>query len=545
MMQIEDYSVRRMKMSEKEFNLLDEPWIRVMTLNGETEEQSLLYVLCHAQEYKRLAGELPAQDFAVMRLLLAVVQTVIYRYDEDDEESLLDEPQEAVKRWRMIWKSGHLPSDLINEYLTEWHERFWLFHPERPFYQVPEAANGTKASAAKLNGEISESENKIRLFANRNGAGKSKLTFSEAARWLLYLNGYDDTSAKPKKKGLVSPGAGWLGKMGIVFAEGENLFETLMMNTVLLETENCQECWEEPLPTWELEKCRSGERENINIPDNQAELLTLQSRRILLKRTDNNVDGYNLLGGDFFQKDGSINEQMTFWRVTEEKNKALVVSPRRNNPNKQMWRDFANLVIGEKDGYRPGVVKWVEFLKRKNCIDNKKLICFRTASVQYGDKDFFVTDVFGDNISFSLNIFTEYGLNWVRLINDEIGLCDKAAHFIKCFANDLQKAAGDTSGKYSGNAGEQYYYLIDQPFRKWLLAIEPNISDREQEIVKWRKQALKIAMDLGKEMLQQAGEKAFVGRKEEGEYYSSASAYNKFLWSINGCFKIKKEADNG
>ncbi len=532
-------------MSEKEFNLLDEPWIRVMTLNGETEEQSLLHVLCYAQEYKRLAGELPAQDFAVMRLLLAVVQTVIYRYDEDDEESLLDEPQEAVKRWRRIWKGGCLPSDLISEYLTEWHERFWLFHPERPFYQVTEAANGTEASAAKLNGEISESNNKIRLFANRNEAGKNKLTFSEAARWLLYLNGYDDTSAKPKKKGLLSPGAGWLGKMGIVFAEGENLFETLMLNTVLLETQNCQECWEEALPTWELEKCRNTEREEISIPNNQAELLTLQSRRILLKRTDNNVDGYNLLGGDFFQKDGSINEQMTFWRVTEERNKTLVVSPRRNNPNKQMWRDFANLVIGEKDGYRPGIVKWVEFLKRKNCIDNKKLICFRTASVQYGDKDFFVTDVFGDNISFSLDILTEFGLNWVRLINDEIGLCDKAAYFIKCFEDDLQKAAGNTSGKYSGNAVEQYYYLIDQPFRKWLLAIEPNISDREQEISKWRKQALKIATDLGKKMLQQAGEKAFVGRKEEGEYYSSASAHNKFLWSINGCFKIKKEADNG
>lgn len=46
-------------MTEKEFNLLEEPWILVMGLDGKVEEKSLLEVLVHSHEYRCLAGELP------------------------------------------------------------------------------------------------------------------------------------------------------------------------------------------------------------------------------------------------------------------------------------------------------------------------------------------------------------------------------------------------------------------------------------------------------------------------------------------------------
>ena len=56
------------------------------------------------------------------------------------------------------------------------------------------------------------------------------MTYAQAVRWLLSVNGYDDTSAKPKGEGkLPSVGAGWLGKIGYIQASGENLFETLML----------------------------------------------------------------------------------------------------------------------------------------------------------------------------------------------------------------------------------------------------------------------------------------------------------------------------
>ena len=64
------------------------------------------------------------------------------------------------------------------------------------------------------------------------------LGFAEAARWLLYINAFDDTSAKPKGKGLPSPGVGWLGRLGLITGVGNNLFETLLLNLVLIKDGN-------------------------------------------------------------------------------------------------------------------------------------------------------------------------------------------------------------------------------------------------------------------------------------------------------------------
>ena len=44
-----------------EFNLLEEPWIRVRTPECTLKEVSLTDALLHAHEYAGLAGELPTQ----------------------------------------------------------------------------------------------------------------------------------------------------------------------------------------------------------------------------------------------------------------------------------------------------------------------------------------------------------------------------------------------------------------------------------------------------------------------------------------------------
>ena len=192
----------------------------------------------------------------------------------------------------------------IRDYLASVHDRFWLFHPERPFYQTEAAKIGTEYTASKLNGAVSESGNKIRLFCGCTGVQKSELSYSEAARWLLYVNNYDDTSSKPKGKNLPSPGAGWLGKLGLITIRGNNLFETLVYNLILLNHKrNFSEVWGPEYPAWEPDVPNTAERAEIPMPDNLSELYTLQSRRLWINRDDNEkVIGYNLLGGDFFEK---------------------------------------------------------------------------------------------------------------------------------------------------------------------------------------------------------------------------------------------------
>ena len=184
-------------MREKEFNLLDEPWIRVLLPDCTVREVSLPDALLHAQEYTDLAGEMPVQDTAVLRLLLAVLHSVFGEQVSEDET---DSTDDALDLWENLLTEKRFPEKPFRDYFAKWHERFWLFHPERPFWQVPQAKSGTEYTAAKLNGELLESSNKTRLFTTFSGTGKTEMTYSQAARWLLYINGYDDTSAKPKSK---------------------------------------------------------------------------------------------------------------------------------------------------------------------------------------------------------------------------------------------------------------------------------------------------------------------------------------------------------
>lgn len=229
-------------MNEKRFNLLHEPWIRVMRPDASVAELTLPQVFVHAHEYVSLAGEMPTQDVAMLRLLLAVLHAVFTKVDEHGTSAPLVNSDDVYDRWQALWERGNIPAKPVEEYLQQYEDRFWLFHPERPFWQAQGAQIGTEYSAAKLNGELSESSNKVRLFPMRKGEKKQSLTFSEAARWLLYINGFDDTSAKPKGKDLPSVGAGWLGKLGLIFTKGQNLFETLMLNLVLLNHQENIRC---------------------------------------------------------------------------------------------------------------------------------------------------------------------------------------------------------------------------------------------------------------------------------------------------------------
>ena len=124
-------------MRDKEFSLLEEPWIRVLLPDCSVREVSLTDALVNAHRYRELAGEMSTQDMTVLRLLLAVLYAVFTRMDETGENAPLQTADDALDRWEALWNTGRLPEKPIRDYLTRWSERFWLFHPERPFYQVP------------------------------------------------------------------------------------------------------------------------------------------------------------------------------------------------------------------------------------------------------------------------------------------------------------------------------------------------------------------------------------------------------------------------
>lgn len=546
-------------MKEIEFNLLDEKWILVRKSDCTVDELSLTDALLKSHEYVELAGELPTQNVSILRLMLAVLHTVFSRYSPQGEPSPLYDSDDAEYRWKELWNAGRLPEKPIKEYLASVHDRFWLFHPERPFYQTEAAKIGTEYTASKLNGAVSESGNKIRLFCGCTGVQKSELSYSEAARWLLYVNNYDDTSSKPKGKNLPSPGAGWLGKLGLITIRGNNLFETLVYNLILLNHKrNFSEVWGPECPAWEPDVPNTAERAEIPMPDNLSELYTLQSRRLWLNRDDNEkVIGYNLLGGDFFEKVDAFIEPMTVWsKVKGNERAGEKFQPRRHDSSVQMWREFSYAFETAADSHIPGVVLWTKYIKQM-LPESRKLISFSIASVQYGDKDFFVNDVFSDSLTFHTDLLTEIGEHWRAKITDEIKKCDESAAALRFLAKDIELAAGsaeDTVLKRAvvERAREQYYYEIDLPFRNWLERIDPNweiVSEQEEQALReWHETAKRIALRIGQELVESAGTAAIVGRavkdkNDKERYYSAPDAYRYFKVKLNEIYPKEENND--
>lgn len=537
-------------MADKTFNLLDEPWIRVIYPDCREEEVSLKQIFAEAHTYTDLAGELPTQNVAMLRLLLAVLHAVFYRVDETGKPAEITCSDDAYDRWQALWEMGHFPTKPIHAYLEQWRDRFDLLDEARPFYQVVEAKIGTEYTSAKLNGEISESGNKKRLFPGITGEEKDVLSYAEAARWLLYVNGFDDTSAKPKGKDLPSVGAGWLGKLGLIQTVGKNLFETLMLNLVLVNEND--EPWEVPCPMWELNTPRSGERIKISWPDNQAALLTLQSRRLLLTHENDRVVGYYLLGGDFFDKENAFCEQMTVWRpVLNKKREQIGLQPARHNPERKMWQDFSSIAASREGRRKPGVVYWLNRLIENDCLPYEMIGTYRIASVQYGDKDFFVTDVFEDSLTFHLNLLSEE-LNgkWIDRITSEISGCEELARAVGHLASDLDKSAGGDGLAAGERAKEQFFYRIDMPFRNWLRTLDATQSDvqREEKVEEWRNIASRIADRIGQELVRQAGPAAFQGKaikveKDSTMYFCAPDAYRYFRYRLGKYNPIKDKGD--
>lgn len=95
-------------MKEIEFNLLTEPWVRVRRPDNTVQEVSLTDALLHAQDYVDLAGEIPTQDAAMLRLLLAVLFTVFSRVNAKGKPQPLAQSDDALERWSAGASCGSL-----------------------------------------------------------------------------------------------------------------------------------------------------------------------------------------------------------------------------------------------------------------------------------------------------------------------------------------------------------------------------------------------------------------------------------------------------
>ncbi len=312
------------------FNLTDAPWIPCMDAAGHAVELGLRETLTRAHELREIGGESPLATAALYRLLLAVLHRVH------------DGPQ-SYAAWAELWESGRFDAARINAYLTQWRERFDLFHPERPFYQKADDSLKPKSLAALVYDVASG--NNATLFDHHTEAGGLAMTPAQAARALLAAQAFG-------LAGLCLPGRPFTDApcaRGIVFlAQGNTVFETLLLNLLRYDDEHPLRRQPQDRPAWEMDDPFTPDRQ---IPLGYLDYLTWQNRRVLYlpKETPNGLLVREMTLGPGLRLDASVEDPMKHYR--KDKDRGLL--PLRFNEDRALWRDSAALFSLSRSEYRP------------------------------------------------------------------------------------------------------------------------------------------------------------------------------------------------
>ncbi|GHD98542.1 hypothetical protein GCM10010339_06130 [Streptomyces alanosinicus] len=509
------------------FNLATEPWLPVQGADGTVGLVSLLGLFEQADSLRRLVGDVPTQELALLRLLLAVL------YDA------LGGPAE-VEDWEDLWLSTN-PFAAVPEYLARHSDRFDLFDPERPFYQVAglETVKNEIAPLSRIVADVPVGEP---LFAMRR-PGVDSLSYAEAARWLVHAHSFDTSGIKSAmvgdergKAGKVYPlGVGSLGHLGGVFAEGATLRETLLLNLIALEEVQVgfEDVAGEDVPVWRREaSLGAGARKDASggaRPVGLRDLYTWQSRRIRLHADGGGaVTGVVLGYGDPLVLAAPWKaEPMSSWRRNETQEKKqgrpLVYTPLRHDPSRVAWRGLSALLParrqasdggnrGEPDRVLPsGIVRWFTQVIVASEIDPGTLVRLRLVGAVYGTQQSVVDEIVDDSVV--LPVITLHAANPVfgAVAVDAVSDADGAVTALGQLAGNLARAAGTEPAAHVTAARDLGFGTLDGPYRAWLkdlLAFE----DLETARREWRATVRRHILRLGRQLLDAAGPAADEGR---------------------------------
>lgn len=557
------------------FNLLDEPWIRVLVQEtGEMEEVSLRTLFAHAHEYKRLAGEMETQNFALLRLLLAVLQTVFSRFDVDGEPYsvlFIDERYRPVNElnedeteiyleemdatWHALWEREKLPA-IVEEYLEKWHDRFFLLDEKYPFYQVTKEevaaeklnkSKPTTVSGKNLNRLISESNNKIALFSPKYeyNENKEKLSLSELARWLVMFQGYmglyDKVTFDREK---YKPSKGWLFDLGGIYLQGETLRESLLLNLFLLHPEMQYQgaiqhpCWEET-PKERLKKLLSSD----NAPRDLSSLYTNWSRAIYLapQLKENESIAIDVVKLPKFENENAFLEPMTLWRWNREQKKQIVFTPKKHRENQALWRSFGLLTLpsqavdlaGEKSpNHIPGVLMQYSYI-HPHLRQNDISIVAVSMQDDGNATSWVPTDEIVDELRINNVVLADIKeKGWIPRINEAVldtRRMVERAYFR--FLSQILKIRNDSSPSWRSKYIEQAYQHIDAPFHEWLRAIHPDDS-KDEHISYWKEHVQQLILEEAKSVMKTATIRDYRGIEEDGKIINIATVYRDLRYRL-------------
>ncbi|MBI2873704.1 MAG: type I-E CRISPR-associated protein Cse1/CasA [Firmicutes bacterium] len=350
------------------FNLINEPWIPCLMLDGTPSDLGLHAVLRDAHEIREVFDPSPLVTVAVHRLLLTILHRNFGPQDLTD--------------WQSLWRAGAWPASQLEAYYDQHQEGFDLFHPCRPFYQVP-VMEDAKTHPVQCLAAESASRNNATLFDHSNNANPAPFLPGRAALYLLACQGYHTGGGKSSPFNLHD---GPLSRGFTVLAQGNNLFETLALNLIAYNRFSPIPWQGEDLPVWEQESPDTPNQAGTH-PRGYLDYLTWQSRRIHLVPEGNpsvvrfcqlqqNLKLANPFPPDPFK---AYNRDEKYGEV-----------PLKVRSGRALWRDAHTLFQLTGAQYRrPEVLNWlaqIELARRRAVIDVQAYYRFTISGFATTDK---------------------------------------------------------------------------------------------------------------------------------------------------------------
>lgn len=528
------------------FDLRTEPWIPATFISdGQEHMLSLTDALLNARNIRSIDGNMSIQTPAMLRLLLAILYGLYPGGPSFDE-------------WRDLWDEGPFDDD-ITDYLDQYADRWNLFDEHTPFFQVADlrTEKGTYSGLEKL---IFDVPNGAPFFTTRLGEGLQRISFAEAARWLITAQAFDPSGIKsgavgdPRvKEGKGYPiGVAWTSTLGVFICEGANLWQTLLLNFVGNDLAPHGEPlpWSDDMPAWErpqptalatpgLDQEYPGDVRRFHGP---ATLMTWQSRRIRLIHDDQWVTGVIIANGDKLKPQMANNyETMTAWQRNRTQEKTLrlplVYEPYIHAPNRAIWQGIATflpsgVIFGEQptESKPPLTVDWLHKLELHGLLPNLQ-IRMHAYGIVYRDKHKSVIDeVVDDAMDLHLHVLASDSDDLKQCFVSAAGMADRGADICRSLASNLALAAGIPSDAWRTQATQQAYAAFDRLYRNWAAGIaSPDQVDQARE--QWRSIVRSTLNDLGDSLLAQAPPSAFTGRYDAAGTLQSAGKADLFFRS--------------
>ena len=359
------------------FNLVDQPLVPCLRLNGEQCELGLEDVLAQAHELREIAADSPLVTVSLHRLLLAILH---HNFGPDSMEA-----------WADLWQEGHgrWDSQVLHSYLhaTVRYTRFDLFAKDRPFFQhagLPFTnADDTKSyltNVAKLSASLAVGNNDT-LFDHSTDDRPPHFTPSEVARLLVASQSFSPGGLVTFKQGQPrgkygSADHSLLVKGAVCLVRGSNLFQTLMLNFHLYSAED-----EEPFSFRVSDDLPSWDRETPLVPDDRyptgyLDLLTWQSRRIRL-HPEAQTDGSTVVRSAVIMKGEQFPDDCHRFNIETMVAFTKNDSPKAKEPwkavdfdeGRELWRDSLAILQSLADSRRrPRTLTWLSDLCREGII---------------------------------------------------------------------------------------------------------------------------------------------------------------------------------